>query len=69
LPLFKSALPLAIIDLAVDPAVDSRAMWFIILELALVLVAVGVAFHASSIPVVVEPLAFVKTPCLVDTDA
>jgi hypothetical protein len=35
-------------------------VWFIIFEFSFVSIAVGVAFHASSIPVVVEPLALVQ---------
>ncbi len=60
LALFESMLPLALVDLPIEPNVDTFAVWLVIFEFALVLIAVGITFDSPAIPIIVEPLAFVE---------
>lgn len=69
LSLLEAMLPFTFVDLSIEPSVHSFPMWFIVLEFALVLVSVGVAFHAAAISVIVEPLALVQPGCPVLANA
>lgn len=53
LALFESMLPLAFVDLPVEPNVDTFAVWLVIFEFSLVLIAVGITFESPAIPIIV----------------
>jgi len=65
LTFLEPILPFAFIYLPVYPGVYALAMWLVILEFSLVSITVAVSFHASAIPVIVQPLTFVKSRCTV----
>ena len=62
-------LPFSFVLLAIEPLVDAFAVGFIIFEFAFVSVSVRVPLHTSSIPIIVEPLAFVEPCRSVNADA
>jgi len=60
LTLFQSLLPLAFVHFTIEPNVDTFAVRFVVFEFTLILVAVGITFNPSAIPIIIEPLALVQ---------
>lgn len=52
LTFFEAGFPFTLVDLTVDPRVNTLTMRFIIFEVSLVFVSVRVAFHTPTVSVV-----------------
>jgi hypothetical protein len=61
LTLLQTTTPFTLVNFAVYPPVSAFSVRLVILEVALILVPVAVPLHAPAVPIVIQPLAFVKS--------